>query len=857
MKNLIVAVAVAVGVSVSASGDIYSWRNIKNNSGEVPPATPDWRSYADSANWAVGEPYYTGENQGESIPGPADDIHFGRYKDYTAKVICLDLAGGTYSAVKLLGGGDQWVPYLMLLKNGTLGFSGSFNNNSTHVHVYDGGRFVHGSGCTSKWGSSGIRTVMHAHDGGQIDIEGNIQYVRMTVIADDGATVTFNPSKIENVLGLVSSHGSSAIRNYGTFNLPDGFVLDAQWSKPDEGTCYFTFEQLGGTLNAGGDFVKTEKTASEAYNLHVNFILAGGTLNAMENVAFTGFRNVVMTNDAVATVNVAAGKTLDLTAMEFAPGTVLTKTGEGTVKFGDSVPETLNIVAGTNELTRAVAFGTVVFSGNGVLHIGKPGVSARKVVAAGNAVMTASEEALTAKAPLLVTGEGTEAEVLAEKLVPPEGFAVVANGGTLTVEPPHESTGFLWKRHSAQEFYRYYDPSSWAVGGDESSPNEGGLIPGENDVIDHGFRYDQYYSFDMQGGTRWVKGLGQCINGNNKWAPFRIKVINGTFGVVSNFTNIHAIVRAHAAGRFVLGENCSARLGKDGNANEYTSYSGGECDIGGDISVNWMKATVNEGGRFVFRPKSLAFDAAAGVDRKSYIGNRGVLELPNGVSMGGASNVGGCAFAINQEAGEMVLGGSIEMTGEKDCLDFLLAGGTVRVISDAAFVGCRSVAMTNGVSAAVDVDDGKTADFSAMEFGEGTALLKSGAGALRLGASVPASLTVESGRLVVGAAAVFGEGLSLQDGAGLHFAAAGSSAVSIAGLADAEVTVDAALLKRGTVILQSADETLLSALAEKLSPLVEADKEAGLVLSVRPAVDGSGNYRLCVSAKPGLSVILR
>jgi hypothetical protein len=87
--------------------------------------------------------------------------------------------------------------------------------------------------------------------------------------------------------------------------------------------------------------------------------------------------------------------------------------------------------------------------------------------------------------------------------------------------------------------------------------------------------------------------------------------------------------------------------------------------------------------------------------------------------------------------------------------------------------------------------------------------------------------------------------------------AAGSSAVSIEGLATAEVTADAALLRRGTVILQSADETLLSALAEKLSPLVEADKEAGLVLTVRPAVDGSGDFRLRVAAKPGLSVILR
>jgi hypothetical protein len=289
----------------------------------------------------------------------------------------------------------------------------------------------------------------------------------------------------------------------------------------------------------------------------------------------------------------------------------------------------------------------------------------------------------------------------------------------------------------------------------------------------------------------------------------------------------------------------------------YTVNDGGECVIGGSVDMHVMQTTVNPGGKFVFNPSRFTFasDVASG-NVKSYLCNKGTLEIPNGFTLGGASK-GGCTFTVEQLGGEMLLGGGIVMADTVDHLDFRLSNGTVRVVNDAAFTGCRTVAMLSGAEAVIDVVDGSTADFSAMTFEADTAVVKTGQGTLRLGASVPASLTVESGRLVVGAAAVFGEGLSLKTGAGLHFAAAGSSAVSIAGLATAEVTVDAALLKRGTVILQSADETLLSALAEKLSPLVEADKEAGLVLAVRPAVDGSGDFRLCVAAKPGLSVILR
>jgi len=818
--RLTAIVAVAI-ISSVAFGETYSWKYVETRTAanDVPPASPNWHSFGDYNNWVVGTTY-TGENPDAAVPGADDAMYFGKVgNDYNRKIACFNLGGNSYTVKELLGGESQWITYLMLLTNGTFTVTGSFTNRATHVHLYNGGKFVHGPDCVSVCGSSYV-ALWHVYDGGEADIGGNINVRVLRMEVESGGVMTFRP-KIFAFDGTADKdNGATWLKNSGTLAIPGKLSLTG-WSgdKP----CVFSIEQNAGILTLGGDI------SNGQYNHDVfDFILAGGTVNVTNDVKFSNMRTVQMSEDAVVTVNVDAGKTFDLTTMNFGAGTVLTKSGEGTVKFGASVPDVLNIDGGVVEPTVAVQFGTVSFTQGGILHLGLTGVSAKKIQGAANATLTASAAVLSSQKPIFLTEDEDDAAVLAGKLVPPEGYAVIANGGTLTVEKPHAAAEFVWKHDSSASFWSFYDPSNWGVGDAADAGNDNSWIPGENDVINHGFIYNQYYCFNMEGGRRWIKGLGSCMVSANKWAPFRIMVSNGTLGIVSNFTNVHALVTVYDGGRFVLGENCGARMGSGGATSEFTVQSGGECDIGGEVYVDYLKTSVNAGGCLVFHPKTFAYESSG---HDSHIRNSGTLELPNGITLGGASQ-GGRTFTVEQRAGEMVLGGDVKMLDQVDYLDFNLTGGTVRVTADAAFVGCRSVVMTNDAVAEISVDTGKTADFSAMVFREGTALSKTGDGTLKISASVPQSLDVQAGTLAVVGAAAFGEGLALGDGATLHFAAGGSSSGAIPGLDDATVTLDPQSVGYGSAIISSTNAALIASMAEKLAPAIAAADKPKLSLVV-------------------------
>jgi hypothetical protein len=195
------------------------------------------------------------------------------------------------------------------------------------------------------------------------------------------------------------------------------------------------------------------------------------------------------------------------------------------------------------------------------------------------------------------------------------------------------------------------------------------------------------------------------------------------------------------------------------------------------------------------------------------------------------------------------------MESAVDHLDFSLTGGVVRVTSDAAFIGCRNVVMTEDAIAEVSVAAEKTADFSAMAFADGTELTKTGPGSLKLGASVPSSLAVEAGRIVVGSAANYGSALTLGEGATLHFAAAGASFTSLAGLEAALVSFDDSVLKPGAVLFTTSDAELAAAMAAKILPLVESF--SGDRRTLVAAEDGNGRTAFKVVSKRGLKVIVK
>ena len=814
-------VVAAVIVSGVAFCETFTWRST-STSGSLP-ASPNWQSFGTAANWAVGTDK-AGTNPDGLVPKDGDFIYYGAEVNYVGTVQAFDLDGRSYTVAGLASGMTGWGKHYFLFRNGTIEFSDNFTNRYAQVHVYDAGKIIVGSASGSLCGQSTSLTLIKVYDGGEADIGGNVNVRLMRMEVEPGGAMTFRPKTFAFDASADKDNGVTWLKNSGTLAIPGKLSLTG-WS--GDRPCVFSIEQNAGTMTLGGNI------SNGQYGDVFDFILAGGTVNVTNDVKFSNMRTVRMSEDAVVTVNVAAGKTLDLTPMNFGVGTVLTKSGEGTAKFGASVPDILNIDGGVAEPTVAVKFGTVSFAQGGVLHLGITGVSAKKIQGAANATLTASAAVLSSQKPVFLTEDEADAAVLAGKLVPPEGYAVVANGGTLTVEKNHGAAGFVWKYDTSAAFRSFYNPSFWGVGDTADAGNDNGWIPGENDVINHGLVYNQYYCFDMGGGRRWINGLGKCVVYNNTWAPFRIGVSNGTLGIVSNFTNVHAIVTVYNGGCFVLGENCGARMGYDGNASEFTVQSGGECDIGGDIGVNYLKVSVDAGGRFAFHPRSFAYDYSIGGNAvyNSHIRNSGTLELPGGIALGGGSR-GGCTFTVEQRSGEMVLGGDVKMLDTVDYLDFNLTGGTVRVTANVSFVGCRSVVMTNDAVAEIAVDSGKVADFSAMVFRDGTTLAKTGGGTLKIGTSAPQSLDVQAGTLAVAGAAEFGEGLSLGAGSTVHFAAGGSSAGVIPGLDDASVTIDPKSVGYGSAIISSTNAALIASVADKLSPAIAAADKPKLFLEI-------------------------
>ena len=815
-KSRLTVIVTAVIMSSAVFGETFTWRS-SSTSGSMP-ASPDWQSFGVAANWAVGTDK-TGTNPNNLVPGAGDLIYYGAEVNYVGTVQAFDLGGEAYTVAGFASGMTGWGKHYFLFRNGTIEFTDNFTNRCAQVHVYDSGKFIVGSASGSLCGQSNSLTLIKVYDGGEADIGGNIDVRLMRMEVEPGGVMTFRPKTFAFNSSADKDNGVIWLKNRGTLVIPGKLSLTGY---SGDRPCVFSIEQNAGTMTLGGNI------SNGQYGDVFDFILAGGTVNVTNDVKFSNMRTVRMSEDAVVTVNVDAGKTFDLSTMTFASGVSLTKSGEGTVKFGASVPDVLNIDGGVAEPTVAVKFGTVSFAQGGILHLGITGVSAKNIQGAANATITASAAVLSSQKPVFLTEDEADAAVLAGKLIPPEGYAVIANGGTLTVEKPHAAAEFVWKHDSSASFWSFYDPSNWGVGDAADAGNDNSWIPGENDVINHGFIYNQYYCFNMEGGRRWIKGLGSCMVSANKWAPFRIMVSNGTLGIVSNFTNVHALVTVYDGGRFVLGENCGARMGSGGATSEFTVQSGGECDIGGEVYVDYLKTSVNAGGCLVFHPKTFAYESSG---HDSHIRNSGTLELPNGITLGGASQ-GGRTFTVEQRAGEMVLGGDVKMLDQVDYLDFNLTGGTVRVTADAAFVGCRSVVMTNDAVAEISVDTGKTADFSAMVFREGTALSKTGDGTFKISASVPQSLDVQAGTLAVVGAAAFGEGLALGDGATLHFAAGGSSSGAIPGLDDATVTLDPQSVGYGSAIISSTNAALIASMAEKLAPAIAAADKPKLSLVV-------------------------
>jgi hypothetical protein len=165
--------------------------------------------------------------------------------------------------------------------------------------------------------------------------------------------------------------------------------------------------------------------------------------------------------------------------------------------------------------------------------------------------------------------------------------------------------------------------------------------------------------------------------------------------------------------------------------------------------------------------------------------------------------------------------------------------------------------MANDAAAEVSVAAEKTADFSAMEFGAGTELTKTGTGALKLGLSLPGALAVTEGSLVLSGGSALGSRLSLGGSAKIVLAGNGISFDSIDGLENAVFSVEPQALANGAALVRSSDRDALEIILEKIAAQVGQVSSSRRGVVIAESAAGNGVYELKVFSTRGLKVIVK
>ncbi len=319
LRNAVIAAAMLI--SCTAFGEIFSWKHDVSHGSSTPPTAVTWYLFDDPANWAIGTSS-DGTNPDNLIPGADDWIQWSSLnKGYMRQ--SFDLNGKSYTVKGLNDGLGNWGWHHFMLSNGTFTATHSFTNRRVHVRVFKDAKFVHGPNCYSRFGDGAAESVLYVNSGGEMELYGHFYLGMVNATIDTGAKMTLSPTTFAFSVVDQKAYPDWLINN-GTLDLPTGLTFSGKsgsWPAP------FTITNNVGTMNIGGDM---RSTASSDY---ANLTLAGGTVNVTADASFEGWHELTMPDDATATVNVAAGKTLNFGLMTFGSGTTLVKTGDGALSL--------------------------------------------------------------------------------------------------------------------------------------------------------------------------------------------------------------------------------------------------------------------------------------------------------------------------------------------------------------------------------------------------------------------------------------------------------------------------------------------------------------------------------------------
>lgn len=446
-------------------------------------------------------------------------------------------------------------------------------------------------------------------------------------------------------------------------------------------------------------------------------------------------------------------------------------------------------------------------------------------------------------------GEGMGKTEFHEKIILPPTALCRAGLALLSSLCPLLASAETYVWNGGVEWADFGTAGNWSVNGKLSDGGSPANVPGAEDFIscDPVAQGTEYIlgRFDLGGGAWTIKGwVGSTV----AWKHQSVSLSNGTL-VVKEPSDVASGSSARTGRRFTVESggtlvypagNATTRstLAASGLAETWTVNDGGAVEIFGAVGVQGpagsfgAKSEVLSGGRLVFDPQK--FIVGSSNNGGYAIDNYGTMELPHGVNWSGeawSGADGACSedrLTFRQLAGTAVLGGDFVKTA-RSCyspgrMTFVLGGGTIKVSGNVRFYTADSAydtakgfgeqvyaEMPDSATAIVDVREGVAIDMRPFTYGDGTALTKSGLGAMILGV-LPSALSVYAGSVTLAKTLSGDERVTLSEGAKVVFGAKGNDVGGLVNIGVATYTVGDGFAA-GDVIATGGDAATLDAIA--------------------------------------------
>lgn len=326
-----IAAVIAMAALSPAWGTVYYW--IAN-----PPGSATWADATQLQNWSV---EWGADNnpvtsaKATALPTSSDYL-------WTCRDLLMDLKGQTWTVnsymsgkrYRISDGGEYYgsLEYPFGVTNGTL------NLTADIVLRTEGGVWIE-NGAIVRFSNATVdnNVPIHVRDGGTCFFD-LLQMNNGKVAVEPGGVLKLT---YFNFWSYASR--TTVVENAGTVipMSPDTFKINKSGGGTPGAATTAILRQMSGTWNLSGP-VKLNPAVG---NLTLNFELLGGTVAATNDVTFDCDAATVSA-DATATLDVAAGSSMDMSTFTYGDGAAITKTGKGSISFGGAYPSELVISEG-------------------------------------------------------------------------------------------------------------------------------------------------------------------------------------------------------------------------------------------------------------------------------------------------------------------------------------------------------------------------------------------------------------------------------------------------------------------------------------------------------------------------------